>query len=530
MTGKDKYTNKVAIDGQFFTFEVTTEKSGHRYGGWILNDGDAPTESAAGKLTKVCANNCGITQTYPLPKLENNAQSPYTYEVTLAPTCTETGTGVYTIVVDGQRFEFAVVLSDVGHSYGDWTVTATPTKNTAGTITKVCEKDPAHTVTHTLPALNDLLYDYTLVKAATCTEAGAETYVYTYEGQSFTFDVALDALQHAYGEWTVVTAPTLTAQGTLSRTCANDPTHVETYTIPVLNAEEYEYTVVTAPLCETAGTAKYSYTYGGKVFEFTVALDAVGHTYGNWTVSVAPTESAAGVLVRSCACDPDSKQTVAIPSLNEGGEAYTGKVIKEPTATESGIIVYTYVCEGNVIEFTVEIPATGEAEEPDSGFPWWILLIILLLLGIIGLIIFLILKKRNDKNDPDGDNTPTAPAVDTSAAAPAVDTSAAAPVEAEKAPAAKVEPVIPVVVASKKRAGKIEIVNVGMLDEIFASGEKVTLEALKAKGIISNAAKRYKVLADGELTKALTVEADEFSPVAKTKILAAGGHVVKIRL
>ena len=50
-------------------------------------------------------------------------------------------------------------------------------------------------------------------------------------------------------------------------------------------------------------------------------------------------------------------------------------------------------------------------------------------------------------------------------------------------------------------------------------------ESLKAKGIIKHADALVKVLGDGEITKALTVQVDKVSASAKAKIEAAGGKV-----
>ncbi len=49
-------------------------------------------------------------------------------------------------------------------------------------------------------------------------------------------------------------------------------------------------------------------------------------------------------------------------------------------------------------------------------------------------------------------------------------------------------------------------VNVSRLDEKFEAGDVVDGESLKAKGIIKHADALVKVLGDGEITKALTVQ------------------------
>ena len=68
-------------------------------------------------------------------------------------------------------------------------------------------------------------------------------------------------------------------------------------------------------------------------------------------------------------------------------------------------------------------------------------------------------------------------------------------------------------------------VNVRALEDNFASGDEVTIEALKEKGIVSGKFDLVKVLGDGELTKSLTVSAHRFSKSATEKIEKAGGKV-----
>lgn len=66
------------------------------------------------------------------------------------------------------------------------------------------------------------------------------------------------------------------------------------------------------------------------------------------------------------------------------------------------------------------------------------------------------------------------------------------------------------------------VVNLAAL-ETFKDGATVDAEALVKAGKIKKADKPVKVLANGNLTKKLTVKADAFSASAKEKIEAAGG-------
>lgn len=71
------------------------------------------------------------------------------------------------------------------------------------------------------------------------------------------------------------------------------------------------------------------------------------------------------------------------------------------------------------------------------------------------------------------------------------------------------------------------LVHVGDLN-IFTDGSEVTPEKLLEMRLVKNLANPIKVLADGELTRKLTVKANAFSNAAKTKIESAGGTAEEI--
>jgi large subunit ribosomal protein L15 len=71
------------------------------------------------------------------------------------------------------------------------------------------------------------------------------------------------------------------------------------------------------------------------------------------------------------------------------------------------------------------------------------------------------------------------------------------------------------------------LVNVGQMD-VFDAGQAVDVDALLKSGLVSKVRDGIKVLADGDLTKALNVKAHKFSAAAKAKIEAAGGTAEEI--
>jgi large subunit ribosomal protein L15 len=72
-------------------------------------------------------------------------------------------------------------------------------------------------------------------------------------------------------------------------------------------------------------------------------------------------------------------------------------------------------------------------------------------------------------------------------------------------------------------------VNLRDLQARFEAGEEVTIDALKAKGLIRSTRVDVKILGSGDLTKKLSVTAHRFSEAAREKIEAAGGTVVSLR-
>lgn len=71
-------------------------------------------------------------------------------------------------------------------------------------------------------------------------------------------------------------------------------------------------------------------------------------------------------------------------------------------------------------------------------------------------------------------------------------------------------------------------VNLAVLEAQFAAGDTVSPKTLVAKGVVKTAAKRVpavKILAQGTITKAVTVQNCTLSEAAKEKIAAAGGTI-----
>ena len=74
--------------------------------------------------------------------------------------------------------------------------------------------------------------------------------------------------------------------------------------------------------------------------------------------------------------------------------------------------------------------------------------------------------------------------------------------------------------------GARSYINLGVIDKYFEAGDTVTLPILKEKRLIPSKIKRIKILADGTLTKPLTIKAESYSIQAMKMIELTGGTVI----
>lgn len=72
------------------------------------------------------------------------------------------------------------------------------------------------------------------------------------------------------------------------------------------------------------------------------------------------------------------------------------------------------------------------------------------------------------------------------------------------------------------------VVNVESLNK-FSAGDTVTPDSLRVRGMVRQERARVKVLGDGDLKVAVTVQAHAFSKSAQEKINAAGGKAEILR-
>ena len=148
---------------------------------------------------------------------------------------------------------------------------------------------------------------------------------------------------HKYGEWTFVVEPTETTAGVAARKCECD--HVDKVEVPTLTDTKVWACVVVDPTCTVDGSKTYTSKYGKVV----VTLEKTGHSYGEWTFVVEPTETTAGTVAKVCPKCND-RQEVEVAALTDASVWSVTEVL--PTCQKAGS--RTYVSEyGTVV---VELP------------------------------------------------------------------------------------------------------------------------------------------------------------------------------
>jgi large subunit ribosomal protein L15 len=69
---------------------------------------------------------------------------------------------------------------------------------------------------------------------------------------------------------------------------------------------------------------------------------------------------------------------------------------------------------------------------------------------------------------------------------------------------------------------KLDVVNLGQIDLLFSDGDTVNLDTLRKVGFLSGPSHGLKVLAEGELTKKVTIQAKSYSKQAEDRLQKLG--------
>ena len=217
-----------------------------------------------------------------------DSETVETTHVTVAATCETDGKITYTAEFSGSAFETQtkeVIISATGHDWGKTTYTWAA-DNSSVTASHTCNTDPSHTESETVDSISEV------TKQATCEEKGETTYTAIFTKPDFeqqTKTVAnIDALGHNWGEaqftWSEDNS-TVRA----SRTCANDPSHIETETATA------EAAITKAATCEEGGETTYTAVFENEAFGTQTKtlqnIEALGHDWSEVSYTWAEDKS-----------------------------------------------------------------------------------------------------------------------------------------------------------------------------------------------------------------------------------------------
>ena len=327
--------------GDSYTADFT-DPLGHNWGEWKQTKD--PDCTAKGEESRACSR-CGATEKRDVAALGHNYSSSVT-----PPTCTEKGYTAHTCTRCGDTYkddytdalghDFSAEKTEdrylvsaatceqpavyhksctrcgaasptdtfthgdpLGHAWTEWVLTLAPTETEKGEETRLCtrcgkiEKREVPELAHVHN------YDNVVTTPPTCTEKGYTTH--TCRCGDFYVDNYTDPLGHSYSSET--TSPTCTEPGYIIHTCTRcSDSYREEYTAALghnfnVEAAEDRY-LVTAADCEHAAVycRSCSRCGAGSESETFTSGKPLGHSWSEWTVTIAPTLNDKGEEARTC--------------------------------------------------------------------------------------------------------------------------------------------------------------------------------------------------------------------------------------
>ncbi|MBE6755627.1 MAG: hypothetical protein E7555_04125 [Ruminococcaceae bacterium] len=205
------------------------------------------------------------------------------------------------------------------------------------TETELTFDGETYVVKFVFPVENDG-HDYSIEEKveATCAVDGATRHTCSICGDFYDTDVT-PALGHKYGLWVIDVDETCTEEGIKYRECTvcdkDEEGHIEMGTVP---AKGHSYApAITLPTCTDGGFTTFTCSDCGDSY-VGAQTEALGHSYGDWTVITEAECEKAGERTHACTvCGNEEKEE--IPAI---GHAYEG-IITEPTYTTEGFTTYT---------------------------------------------------------------------------------------------------------------------------------------------------------------------------------------------
>jgi len=252
-----------------------------------------------------------------------------TSEITKEATCNAVGEIVYTAVFTNAAFTKQTKSEEIVAIGHDWNA---PTyewssDNKTVTATRTCKNDPNHVETETVEVTSEI------TKTATCDEVGEIVYTAVFMNSAFIKQTKAEEIAAIGHEWNDPTYEWSSDNKTVTatRTCKNDPTHVEMETVEVTSE------ITKAATCDASGEIVYTAVFTNAAFTKQTKTDeiaAIGHDWNDPTYEWS-SDNKTVTATRICKNDPNHVETETVE--------VTSEITKTATCDEVGEIVYTAV-------------------------------------------------------------------------------------------------------------------------------------------------------------------------------------------
>ncbi|MGN1418708.1 MAG: hypothetical protein ACI4W6_05210, partial [Acutalibacteraceae bacterium] len=235
---------------------------------------------------------------------------------------------------------------------------------TTGTVTMKCVCGAEKVVTLAIDPDNhaNIVIDYAV--AATC-EADGKTQGSHCEACDTVIvaQTTVPATDHAWGEWTVVTAATCTAKGLEKRICANDASHVETRDIDKIAHTEEVIPAKEATCTETGLSEGKRCSVCGEILVAQTEVAMKDHTLSEWIVDADASCATGGTKHKECTVCHTVLETADIPAT--GIHTYVN-IVTDPTCTTQGYTTHT-CCVCGISYVDTYVDAKGHTEVTDAA-------------------------------------------------------------------------------------------------------------------------------------------------------------------
>lgn len=200
---------------------------------------------------------------------------------------------------DGQEITEDIEIPALGHDFtGEWTVTKPATCTESGVKARKCSRCK-ETEKETIPATGHTEAEDAAV-AATCTTAGKTTGSHCLVCNTIIkAQEEIPATGHSFGKWEKVKAPTCMGRGSVKRAC-DICGYIEIKDIAA-NGHVWntDYTVDKQPTCTETGS-KSIHCRNCREVKDVKAIEALGHTLGDWIIDKPATVETAGSRHKEC--------------------------------------------------------------------------------------------------------------------------------------------------------------------------------------------------------------------------------------